>query len=202
MNNLGHHIKRLSGNSNLQSDYNPNDISNLSKVNIFVGSNNSGKSRFLRGIFAINKSLSFIPPEEMVDVEKYYNILRDFMDAIISTITESSLEGIGNLEVNQLISEIKDLEHIPFLKEDEDLFKHFHRLFDEISKLNSSSSVTSKQSMAGAAANARDHVIANLKALLNDYQSKIDEITPSSRTSYKINFKRVYIPTLRALEDM
>lgn len=198
MNNLGHHIKKLSVNSNLRSDYNLNVISNLSKVNIFVGSNNSGKSRFLRGIFAIDKSLSFMPPQEMVDVEKYYNILIDFMDAIISAITKSSFEGIGNLNVNELISDIKISELTPFLKEEGDLFGHFHKLVNEIIELNSSSSVTLKSSMGGAA-NARDPVIANLKALLNDYQSKIGEITPSGRTSYKINFKRVYIPTLRGL---
>lgn len=199
MDNLEHHIKRLSVNSNLQSDYNLKVISNLSKVNIFVGTNNSGKSRFLRGIFAIKKILSFMPPKEMVDVEKYYNILIDFMDAIISSITKSSLEGIGKLNVNELINDIEISRMSPFLREDEDLYEHFHKLVKEIIELNSSSSVTLKSSTPGTAANARDHVIANLKALLNDYQSKIGEITPSGRTSYKINFKRVYIPTLRGL---
>ncbi|EMY4798039.1 TPA: AAA family ATPase [Bacillus pacificus] len=196
---MGHHIKSLSINSNLQYDYNLNFIQNLSKVNIFVGSNNSGKSRFLRGIFAIDKSLSFMPPEEMVDVEEYYNILIEFMDAIIISITKSSLEGIGELNVQELISDIEMSKLIPFLKEDEDLFKQFHRLVDEIIKLNSSSSVTLKSRLTGTAANARDQVMTNLKALINDYQSKIDEITSSDRTSYKINFKRVYIPTLRGL---
>ncbi|MFK4426062.1 AAA family ATPase [Bacillus sp. RC51] len=196
---MGHHIKSLSVNSNLQSDYNLSVIRNLSKVNIFVGANNSGKSRFLRGIFTIDKSLSFIPPEEVVDVEKYYNILIEFTDAIISSITKSSLEGIGELNVQKLSSDIEISKLIPFLKEDEDLFKQFHRLVDEIIKLNSSSSVTIKSSTSGATAIARDRVMTNLKSLINDYQSKIDEITSSNRTSYKINFKRVYIPTLRGL---
>ncbi|MFA1712286.1 AAA family ATPase [Peribacillus frigoritolerans] len=196
---MGHHIKRLSVNSNFKSDYNLNVIRNLSKVNIFVGSNNSGKSRFLRGIFSIDKSLSFMPPEEMVDVEGYYNLLIEFIDAIISSITKSSLEGIGELNVNELISDIEISRLIPFLKEDEDLFKHFHRLVEEVNELNSSSTVTLKSSIEGAAANARDQVMTNLKALINDYQSKIDEIAPCDRTNYKINFKRVYIPTLRGL---
>lgn len=58
VNNLGYHIKSLVVNDNLSSDYKLNVINNLSKVNIFVGSNNSGKSRFLRGLFAIDGSLS------------------------------------------------------------------------------------------------------------------------------------------------
>jgi predicted ATP-dependent endonuclease of OLD family len=197
--NLGHHIKRLSVNNNLRSDYNLDAISDFSKVNIFVGSNNSGKSRFLRGIFAIDKGLSFMPPEEIVDIEKYYNILIEFLDAIISTISKSSIEGIGKLNINELISDIEFSRLIPYLEEDEDLFKHFHRLVGEILELDSSSPVTLKSSIAGPAANARDLVITNLKALSNDYQLKIDEINPYGRTSYKINFIRVYIPTLRGL---
>ncbi|MEK3800607.1 AAA family ATPase [Peribacillus sp. FSL H8-0477] len=199
MTNLVHHIKRLRVNSNLKSDYNLNVIKNLSKVNIFVGSNNSGKSRFLRGIFAFDKILSFIPPEEMVDVEEYYNILIDFIDSIITTITtNSTVVGIGELNVNTLISDIETSRHMPFLKEDEELFKDFQRLVHEINVLNSSSSLTLRSSIVRET-NLIDLVITNLKALINDYQSKIAEITPSGGTSYKINFKRVYIPILRGL---
>ncbi|WP_347790109.1 AAA family ATPase [Solibacillus sp. CAU 1738] len=193
-----YHIKRLIVNSNLKSDYNSIAIGDLSKVNIFVGSNNSGKSRFLRGIFATDNKISFMPPEEMVDVKKYYNILIDFMDEIISAITKNSLEGIGKLEVNQLINDIKESEHTPFLKEDRDLFSHFYRLIDQINELNNSSPVSIKSSVS-VGANTRNQVITNLKTLINDYQSKISEITPSGRSNYKINFKRVYIPTLRGL---
>ncbi|MCG3420395.1 AAA family ATPase [Oceanobacillus jordanicus] len=199
---MGHHIKTLSVNSNLRNEYKLNVLNNLSKVNIFVGSNNSGKSRFLRRIFAIDGSLSFLPPEEMVDVEKYYNNLIEFTDAIISLITKSSLGGIGNLNLNELISEIEDSRLTPFLKEDRDLFKDFYRLVDEINELNTSSIVTINTATARAADTRdqlMDQLIANLKALPNVYQSKIVEIPPSGRTSYKINFKRVYIPTLRGL---
>lgn len=197
--NLGHHIKDLSVNSDLKSEYKLSVIRNLSKVNIFVGSNNSGKSRFLRGIFAIDKSISFTPPEEIADVELYYNILIEFMDAIISSIGESSFEGIDELTVNRLISDIELFRYSPFLKEDEDLFKYFHGLIDEIIEMGSSSSVTVNSSQTGEVAKKRDQTITNLKSLVNDYQSKIYEITSAGKTSYKINFKRVYIPALRGL---
>ena len=197
---LGHHIKTLSVNKNLKSDYNLKIIKNLSKVNIFVGSNNSGKSRFLRGIFAVDKSLSFAPPEEMVDVTEYYNILKEFIGAIINTITkENSIVGIGELVVNDLIGELEVLEHHPLLKENEELFKDFHRLVDEISQLNKSSSINLKSNFINIPDYIKTNVMTNLQALINDYQSKIDEMKPFDSTSYKINFKRVYIPTLRGL---
>ncbi|HFU7078471.1 AAA family ATPase [Bacillus cereus] len=196
---MGHHIENLSFNRNLRSEYNMNVIKNLSKVNIFVGSNNSGKSRFLRGIFAIDKGISFTPPKEIVDVELYYNILIEFTDAIISSIRESSLEGIDELKVHRLTSDIELFKDSPLLKEDEDLFKYFHGLIDEINKMGSSSIVTFNSSYTGELALKRDQAISNLKSLVTDYQSKIYEITPSDKTSYKINFKRVYIPALRGL---
>ncbi|MGA4466318.1 AAA family ATPase [Bacillus bombysepticus] len=196
---MGHHIKDLSVNSDLQSEYKLSFIRNLSKVNIFVGSNNSGKSRFLRGIFAIDKGISFTPPKEIVDVESYDNILIEFTDAIITSITKNSLRGIGELNVDHLIGDIEIFQISSFLKEGEDLFKDFHRLADEIIKLDSSSAVTLTTSHTPAVSEKRDQTITNLKLLIDDYQSKIYEITSSDKTSYKINFKRVYIPALRGL---
>lgn len=199
MNDLRHHIKTLSVNRKLRSDYNLSHLENLSKVNIFVGSNNSGKSRFLRGVFSLNKSLTFMPPEEMVDMEEYYNILRDFIDAIISSITaENSILGIGELDVNQLINEIRDLEYIPMLKENKDLFSDFHRLVGEINKLGSSSPLT-LNSNREILDDVKSKIVTKLKELTTDYRLKMDEFTHSGKMSYKINFKRVYIPTLRGL---
>ncbi|USK99840.1 AAA family ATPase [Bacillus tropicus] len=195
---MGHHIENLSFNRNLRSEYNMNVIKNLSKVNIFVGSNNSGKSRFLRGIFAIDKGISFTPPKEMVDVESYDNILIEFTDAIISSIMENSLMGIGELNVDRLIGDREMFKISSFLKEGEDLFKDFHRLVDDIIKLDSSSGVTVNTNPF-AVSEKKEQAITNLKALCNDYQSKIYEIVSSGRTSYEINFKRVYIPALRGL---
>ncbi|WP_098829621.1 AAA family ATPase [Bacillus thuringiensis] len=195
---MGHHIKDLSVNSDLRSEYNMNVIKNLSKVNIFVGSNNSGKSRFLRGIFAIDKGISFTPPKEIVDVESYENILIEFTDAIITSITENSLRGIGELDVDRLIGDIEMFKIPSFLKEGEDLFKEFHRLVADIINIDSSTGVTLNLTPF-AVPEKREQTITNLKSLLNDYQPKIYEIVSSGRTSYEINFKRVYIPALRGL---
>ncbi|HDX9695222.1 MULTISPECIES: AAA family ATPase [Bacillus cereus group] len=195
---MGHHIENLSFNRNLRLEYNMNVIKNLSKVNIFVGSNNSGKSRFLRGIFAIDKGISFTPPKEIVDVESYDNILIEFTDAIISSIKESSFRGIGELNVDRLISDIEMFKIPSFLKEGEDLFKDFHRLVADIINIDSSSVVTLNENHFGVPEKT-EQLITNLKSLLNDYQPKIYEIVSSGRTSYEINFKRVYIPSLRGL---
>lgn len=57
-----------------------NRLENLSKINIFIGENNSGKSRFMRSIYFINNNrrLEFIPNDRIFDevieqIEKFKN---------------------------------------------------------------------------------------------------------------------------------
>ncbi|PGQ51050.1 hypothetical protein, partial [Bacillus thuringiensis] len=138
------------------------------------------------------------PPKEIVDVESYDNILIEFTDAIISSIKESSFRGIGELNVDRLISDIEMFKIPSFLKEGEDLFKDFHRPVADIINIDSSSVVTLNENHFGVPEKT-EQLITNLKSLLNDYQPKIYEIVSSGRTSYEINFKRVYIPSLRGL---
>ena len=51
-------------------------LEDLSKVNIFVGANNSGKSRFMRSLFYIDKrdKLNFLPNDNLFD-----NFMNQFM---------------------------------------------------------------------------------------------------------------------------
>ena len=50
-------------------DKSENMLEDLSKINIFIGANNSGKSRFMRSLFFINNNsrLKFIPDDELFD---------------------------------------------------------------------------------------------------------------------------------------
>ncbi|WPA86236.1 hypothetical protein [Bacillus cereus] len=56
-------------------------MNNLSKVNIFVGANNSGKSRMLRELFQ-EDGLKFIPAD--VDINEINNIITEYKEKIIS----------------------------------------------------------------------------------------------------------------------
>ena len=87
---------------------------------------------------------------------------------------------------------------ISHLKEEEDLFKVFHRLHNEINELNSSSNIT-LNSRHLEVVKIREQLIPILKSINEEYYLSLKKLTPSSGTHYKINFKRVYIPTLRGL---
>ena len=197
MTSLSHHIKTLFINSKLESDYSLNAIDNLSKVNIFVGSNNSGKSRFLRGIFSLKGVLKFSPPEETIDIEGYYEMMLDFIEDMNGILKSYQIiVGIDNITMESLDNEIKKFKEKPKLMENENLFKVFYRFIDQINGLNVNSDITERGGTVGS--QTRDAVINKFKALAEDYQQKISEVNSSSK-EYIINFKRVYIPTLRGL---
>ncbi|MGG4409443.1 ATP-binding protein [Niallia taxi] len=194
---MGHHIKRLSVENEYRKDYNLSTIDNLSKVNIFIGSNNSGKSRFLRRIFGTNKSLSFVPSNDKVNFDEYYNLLLKFADGIVTQM-RSPIIKIGNLNKNTIIGDLQDnLLHHPLLKEGEDLFSYFNGLVNDIYELNDSSDLTLGKSSGYSI--YKEQIISNLKKLATDYQMKMKKLTPSGATFYISNFNRVYIPTLRGL---
>lgn len=197
MTSLSHHIKTLFINSKLESDYNLNVIDNLSKVNIFVGSNNSGKSRFLRGIFSLKGVLKFSPPKETIDIEGHYEMMLDFMENMNSILKRHPvIEGIDNITTESLHNEIKKFKEKPKLMENENLFGVFHQFIDEINRLNVNSAITQRGGTVGG--QTRDAVIDEFKALAAAYQQNFSEINSSSK-EYIVNFKRVYIPTLRGL---
>ncbi|WEA46823.1 AAA family ATPase [Priestia aryabhattai] len=196
---MSHHIKTLAINSKLEFDYNLKTIDNLSKVNIFVGSNNSGKSRFLRGIFSLKGNLNFSPPKETVDIERYYRIMLEFMGSLNGILRNAQFIGINEITTEYLEKEIENFKREPIVKEGENLFKLFHRFMDEINTLNENSSVTQIGGVIGSSRETKNEVIDKFKNSFEHYESQISEINSPSSEEYTINFKRVYIPTLRGL---
>lgn len=82
---------------------NENWLNKLSKVNIFVGANNTGKSRFMRSLFYVDKDykLKFLPNDSQFD------ILLKQSDEFKRTFSEKS---------KILKSQIKDEQKQIFLK--------------------------------------------------------------------------------------
>lgn len=199
MTSLSHHIKTLSVNSKLGSNYNLYTIDNLSKVNIFVGANNSGKSRFLRGTFSSKGVLNFSPPKELVNVEEYYRTVINFMEDLRSNLRKHQfIKGIGDITVEFLDKRIINLQKEPLLKEGEDLFRSFYQVIDEINTLNVGSVITHRGGRLSVSQEAINDLIDKLKGIAQLYQSEISKINYSSK-GYIVDFKRVYIPTLRGL---
>lgn len=150
-------------------------ISNLSKVNIFVGANNTGKSRFLRSLFYLdnNSKLKFFPS---------YYLIKDYIDR-----SEEFKEYMSNYhnslldlnERNAKLNVYNNLKDIEFIIESETSLKDLVNLF----KLNDNSNYNN----------------------INWYDEIHEKFFPNltfDENLFKFNFYKIYIPSLRGLIPM
>ncbi|PFU70357.1 AAA family ATPase [Bacillus thuringiensis] len=161
-------------------------IQNLSKVNIFVGANNSGKSRMLRELFQ-EEVLRFIPSEFKLD--EVNNIIREYKENVIYKLHDSGILGYGNVELEN-ISGIKELEYIVA---NDDFLGSFCNYVNRTLNFEGRPGVT-----YGAGTPPIDYAIMNqgMRRISANTREKIDEVV-GKQIKYK--FQKVYIPTLRGL---
>src|SRR5687768_11555252 len=100
-------------------------ISPLSKINLFVGENNSGKSRFLRSL-AIGK-LTFEPhPSEIKDVNEIIGAVKRLVASILRN---------GMIDANHIWEQAGKLEPVTFVSEEINYLNTLKELLHNIAKL-------------------------------------------------------------------
>lgn len=158
-------------------------LSSLSQVNLFVGPNNSGKSRFLRELAKI-KPLQFTPSENLSILKEATNEVQTKLSSIIS----------DKIEVNGFKKAAYELPNLEFIVEGESLGKDLFKLVNQLAKCTSSNiSITTSGSFG------QDHVTlaSQLKKVGETIKKKLGPAIESGAACYK--FERIYIPTLRGL---
>lgn len=91
-------------------------LTNLSKINIFVGENNSGKSRFLRSIVADEEFLFKPALNDLDDLNTFISQLKSEM---INFFEQH--ENIGNTNYKKFLkAKIADIKEINYIKPEED----------------------------------------------------------------------------------
>jgi len=170
-------------------------LDKLSKINVFVGENNSGKSRFMRGL-ASSEYLTLLPNSDTKHVE---SIKRQITSKLEKLYNLHSLDSLGtqddvltqikNHNLQKPLGETKD-----FLKEVEDVWKDVLRGKGRGLPFNSSASY-----FGGDANDPRHRHIGQAleglySAIQEEYQS-VREVFPESG----FQFDKLYIPALRGL---
>lgn len=163
-----------------------NELDNLSKINIFVGSNNSGKSRYVRNIFD-QSSYSFIPTN--LNIGEVNSLFADFRSEILSTVSK-----YGVIEYGSIVSESNKFKELKYIEEKNEYILQFLSLLNELSNLKGELVVTSRSSYSFHSYSALNSDINNIAA---EYLEKFISVVKNSDRTYK--FKKVYIPALRGL---
>ncbi len=98
-------------------------LPNLSKINVFVGANNSGKSRFLRQIATI-ETLVFVPT---VDLSAAEQIRKDVADGIKVVATRHRISDAGNF-----VNESQGIRSLLPVRENEQIIEPLQRLVTKV----------------------------------------------------------------------
>ncbi|KUF35746.1 hypothetical protein AMR94_00460 [Bacillus sp. G3(2015)] len=161
-------------------------IQNLSKVNIFVGANNSGKSRMLRELFQ-EEDLKFIPSEFKLD--EVNDIIGEYQFNLASKLNSSGIRGYDNVEIDDIIG-IKKLEYITANKE---FLEDFYKYVDRTLNIEGSPIYTYG---SGSLYGDSDVMKQDIREISANIREKIGQVV-GKREKYE--FQKVYIPTLRGL---
>ena len=172
-------------------------IGNLSKVNIFVGENNSGKSRFMRSLMKLDYA-EFNANNP--DTKKYLSHLKEIREKINTTFEGTYGKGINEFRIDQSQFSVNKLN---FAVGKYFSYNNNHEL--ALSLLESAKAYVygrMRLDVISSSSPSSFHiqsVINELKTFADANQEKIDFIKKFHVE--KIDFKKVYIPILRSLNS-
>lgn len=161
-------------------------LDNLSKINIFVGSNNSGKSRMLREIFKIGTNY----------IKTNFNLLEfnHLVEALKKNIHEIILK-YNIADYNGFLQDCNNLEEIDFIQEDINFLQPILSFIVRLINMQGQGSITT------SSYTSTFYQHENLNRDLNEcgikFKLELEKIIGDEPEQY--NFKKIYIPTLRGL---
>lgn len=164
-------------------------LDKLSRINIFIGTNNSGKSRLLRKLFSGN-GYSLLPnninPEE----------LRLVTENFITNLVNGSIRGLPepqrSMVVKHMQSVIDELAYWPInITANHNLFEAYRQKVDQ----NQLSSALAKMGISDA-----HGVFVRIKNCISQHLNLFTDKISRNLSPHEIN--RVYVPILRSLKGL
>lgn len=174
----------------LEGDTNPKRLENLGKINVFVGANNSGKSRLIRGI-ARNKNNVYELPK---DLRPEGILLRD-----LHKIKTLFLDLLSSLGISQVFS------NLAFKKQFDNCFNQTIKGIRQNPNQDSSGLIKLFNNLRKLSSDR--HLYIHQPGISQQFEKWIENCQTIFTEIMKIedgssNFIPLYIPTLRTLRDL
>lgn len=164
-------------------------LEHLSKINIFVGSNNSGKSQMLRNIFK-TPTLEFVPNDlELLLLNSLQIELVGEVEAVMSKNRSTDYGGI--------MKAVRTLTDVNWIVEDFDVLEKIISILERLINITNNESITTSVRFSGYGKHG-DLFKQPLQEIGKKYMDKLQTIV-GNETERKYHFDNVYIPTLRGL---
>ncbi|MCE3278962.1 MAG: hypothetical protein K0S44_1153 [Bacteroidetes bacterium] len=160
-------------------------LSNLSNVNILIGPNNTGKSRFLRTLFSL-KNTEFNC--KSIDIEKINRVINELKEVIYNFYNDKKISEIEGVNVN--IPEIK------FWSKGSELSEIFNRI-------QQFASITGGRVVSKTGWSHSPEIMKAIteffRTTIPIYLVQLDEL--KNITDETFQKRNIYIPTLRGLRN-
>ena len=160
----------------------------LAKLNIFVGANNSGKSRLMR-LLASTPKLCVLPNFTALDIqfswEEFHSDLQKIKSQVLAILGENDLNGLRG-----------KLESFPL---DRFVVEGSQQIGEAIATVLSMASLGSPTSWNGGFVDPHA-AIEQIKRITRDVGTRLASIDKLAQTV--LETKKLYIPTLRSLRDL
>lgn len=161
-------------------------LDSLNKINLFVGPNNSGKSRFIRQLAAQN---FYLFQDDETSVESYNSILDSFKSEFSSIFAGSSIT-----KVQDVSTELPPLPPISRFDSKNNYLKNLEDILDSIQKIPTTPRVSSHGGKMGNFETTSG--VEKLKNLVKTYREKIKPFQQRQHPH------KIYIPILRGLRSV
>jgi hypothetical protein len=166
-------------------------LQNLNKLNILIGPNNSGKSRFLRTLF-IDSDYDFRLMK--YDIVKLKEAIDDTENEIKKLLIRRNIKDADNIDHS-----LEELKKITYYKkgETDKIIGKFREFAKKLSTLHGFSKIDRYPGVISTG--DPNDIITDIKVIGNNLLRIIDDIFP---TDFNYEIHKVYVPILRGLRPI
>lgn len=168
-------------------------LDNLSKINVFVGGNNSGKSRFMRSLASMGE-LRYSPN---CDVDKINKLKKDVTESIQRAITSHN-----SVYHNPTITSIPGITDVDLQTDDEYFCREQNDILKDVSQIINR--VVTDQSIMYSTGNMQRSDSLASDFLRKEFAKEIELLKELRRELPEkgFSFQKLYIPSLRGLRSL
>lgn len=187
-----HKVKKFLLGESLAQNYSFNEgeqnIDNLAKLNIFIGQNNSGKSRFLRLLSL--KDHHLFPTD--VDITKFNAIAAQLKESVLDIINTSGADDFNGLK-----GKLNVTNPLESIQPNQFAFNALISFLEELSSVKDVKVLSGYGDHATIKRNSLPRLNSVAETLLH---ATLDLLGGNKEIKYE--FKRLYIPVLRGLRPL
>lgn len=175
------------------SDSVNNSLDNLNQLNILIGANNTGKSRFLRTLFTDQSFKLEVSDFDSTGISKIFSSMFEELDVALGKLgyEEVGSQSIPTLKTN-LKNQIEKLNQIK-LKDLEKVVNDVNTFWSWFKVFKASSGSHKPGLISSGGLDRPTKVITEIR---EKHQNTLDKLIPQT---YKFSTERLYIPILRGL---